>query len=268
MKVFLTGGNGFMGGHFIELLKKQGVEIVAPTRAEWDFTQPWESSDPNVPSRDVPENVDYFVHMGANVHAPKSLVDPEAFVQANVVGTFNALELARKMKPSLFVYISSAEALGGNADGYKTEDEQLRPSNPYAATKGAGELLTYSYFRSFELPAITVRSMNVYSLDQTDETKFVPMVRKAVETGTPLKIHVKDGKPGVRQWCHVNSFVQQLYDLLPVAEPGQTYHIIGEELDNVEIANRIADEIGKPLKVEFIRQSRTHEWRYALQRTR
>lgn len=260
MKVFMTGGTSYIGGHLKTLLEKSGAEVIAPTHAEWDFTKPYEGI--------VPENVDYFIHMGANVHAPKSLIDPGAFVQANVVGTFNALELARVMQPKLFVYMSSAEAVGGNAEGYNDEDAPLKPSNPYAASKGAGELLTYSYFRSFELPAVIVRSMNVYSLDQSDPTKFVPMVKKALETDTPLKIHVKDGKPGARQWCEVSSFVQQLFNLLPVAEPGQTYHIIGEELNNVEIANRIADQLGKSLKVEFVRQSRTHEWRYALQRTK
>jgi dTDP-glucose 4,6-dehydratase len=276
--IVLTGATGFAGRCVVKELEKRkhGPIISLQRKLEsvhgqfcpyvWDFCKPMEEKMSRL-LEDV--EVDYFLHLGSSVHALRSLENPMEFVENNIVGTANVLEVARRMKHlGLFVYMSTAEVLGGRDEGYSLEDDPLLPSNPYSATKAAGELLTMSYHKAFRLPAITVRTMNIIGKDQTDESKFVPMVKKSLLSGETLKIHARNGKPGMRQWIDVGSFTNQFLDLLPSAEPGQTYHIVGEELSNIEIAQRVADEMGIPLKFELIRMPPTHEFRYGLQRTK
>ncbi len=276
--ILLTGGTGFAGRCLIEdILKYTDHDIISLQRTypdttpherivriTWDFREEY----PPLAIHNYLIGLKYFIHLGAEVHALRSLKNPIPFVQANVLGTANVLELARKICPEVFVYVSTAEVLGGRDEGYSLEDDRLMPSNPYAATKAAGELLTYSYFRAFDLPAIIVRSMNLTGEGQTDESKFVPIVKKAIREGKPVKIHSKNGKPGSRQWIDGNNFARQLMELIPQAEFGQIYHIVGEEMTSLQVAQKVADEMGVDLKCDFVRITKTHEHRYALQRTR
>jgi dTDP-glucose 4,6-dehydratase len=259
--LLMTGSTGFCGEAFAKTVsEKTDWQILRLDREFWDLRGPW----PHPAVRQAK----YFVHFAANVQARQSIERPADFIADNILGTFHVLELARAVRPDLFVYISSAEALGGCEVGYLHEGTALRPSNPYAATKGAGELLTYSYFRSYGLPAIIVRTMCVWSMDQSDPTKYVPMVKKALLEGEPLKIHMRYGKPGVRQWIEVNEFAGRLLELLPLAVPGETYHIVGEERDNIQQAQIVADRLGVPLKYEAIEMPATHEFRYAIVSTK
>jgi dTDP-glucose 4,6-dehydratase len=261
MKVFMTGITGFCGNAFAKFVQTEtDWSVEGPHRSHWNLRQPW-------PYKRVPQ-ADYFLHFGANVQARQSLEHPGDFIADNILGTFNALELARAMEPKLFVYISSAEALGGCEEGYLSKDAPLRPSNPYAATKGAGELLAYSYFRSYRLPVIIVRTMCVWGMEQSDPTKFVPIVQSALLKGEPVKLHFKNGKPGRRQWIEVTEFSRRLLDLLPRAIPGETYHIAGEELDNVQMTQLIAERLRVPLGYEAMEMPATHEFRYAIESTK
>jgi len=261
MEILITGGTGFCGRTFATIAREMiDCKVQQIDRDRWDFREAW-------PYAGVPTSK-YFIHFGANVQARQSIDRPGDFVLDNVVGTFNVLQLARAVNPQLFVYISSAEALGGCEEGYLREDAPMRPSNPYAATKGAGELLTYSYFRSYGLPAIIVRTMCVWGMDQTDPTKYVPMVKNALLKGESVKIHTKAGRVGSRQWIEASDFSQRLLELLPKAVPGETYHIVGQELDNIQMAQIVAGRLGIPLKYETVEMPATHEFRYALEPTK
>lgn len=186
----------------------------------------------------------------------------------NTVGTFNVLELAREIRPKLFVYISSAEAMGGCEEGFLPVDAHLRPSNPYAASKAAGELFVETYFRCYGLPTIIVRTQCVWGLDQTDPTKAIPIMRGKLRRHERVNIFTKGGVIGSRQWIDVNIFCEQLLDLLPRAVPGRTYHLVGPELDNLEMAMQLAGFEGVKLKAQFTEISPTHELRYAIEESK
>ena len=112
--------------------------------------------------------------LGAEVLAIRSITDPELFWKTNVLGTFNLLELARAIKPKLFLYTSSAEVVA-NRPGGALETDPLDPPNPYAASKAAGEMLVNSYVKSFGVPAITTRTMNLFG-EKQQNSKFIPVI--------------------------------------------------------------------------------------------
>lgn len=268
--LMMTGATGFAGRAVVNhVLNSTDWRIVSFQREvgifgnerieEWE----WDIREPDNSQAAVSGEA-YFLHLGADVHALRSLIYPESFVRTNVLGTVNVLDLARQANVSIFAYVSTGEVFGGRDEGYSNEDDPFRPSNPYAASKAAGELLVQAYGRSFGLPTLIVRSMNLFSMDQTDPSKFVPIVRNHIESGMTLKIHAQDGKPGVRQWLHVTAFASQLVDLLKKGTVGKSYHLVGEELTSLAVAERVAAEMGKPLKYELVRMPKTHEHRYAL----
>jgi len=212
--------------------------------------------------------VRYVIHAGAEVHGPRSLVNPGLFVQSNVIGTFNMLEVARKIQPETFIYVSSAEALGPAPEGgFSGEDDTLRPTNPYAAAKAAGEMLARAYHRSFGVPVLTVRTMNLFGERQQSE-KFIPAVFHLLIEGKTIPVHVgPDGTPGLRQWLYVGTFADALLYLVQHGETGQSYHVAGEERSNTEIVALLAEYLGVKAKVELVDVSihhPAHTLRYAM----
>lgn len=209
--------------------------------------------------------VDYIIHCGAEVHGLRSLLNPELFVQTNVMGTFNLLEAARVIKPQAFLYLSSAEAVGSVGRPHSlTENAPLRPSNPYSAAKGVGELLCRSYSLSFKVPTIVVRTMNIFG-ERQDVSKFVPMVTKKILRGEEVICHMDaDKHSGSRHWIYVEELVQGMLSLLQKGIAGQTYHIVGPEMSNLTIIRVIELALDKPCNLQFQQPGRSHDMRYSI----
>lgn len=287
--LLLTGAAGFAGSHIVDaVMKGTDWEIIGLDRLSYAGSldrlkeyrgnprlkflfHDFRASFPDSLLERIGE-VDYVIHNGAETHVDRSLVSPEEFVQSNVVGTFHVLEMARKLCMERFIFTSTDEVFGPAPAGvsYK-EDDTLKPSNPYSATKAAGEALAYSYFKSFHLPAITTRTMNMFGEKQHSE-KFVPLVMKKIIRHETVLIHaaIHDGKVvtlGSRNWLHARNQADALLFLLEHGVPGETYHVAGVEFDNLEIAEMVAGFMGFPLKKEFVdavSHRQGHDLRYAL----
>jgi len=157
------------------------------------------------------------------------------------------LEAARKLQPKKFIYISTDEVFGPAREVPYKENDLLRPTNPYAATKASGEFLAYSYFHSFDLPVIISRTMNMFGERQHPE-KFVPMTIRKILRGEEVKIHgtfnnadVKWGwQSGTRNWLHARAQANALVFLLAHGIPGEKYNIAGTEKSNLEVFRIIA----------------------------
>ena len=161
--------------------------------------------------------VDYVIHNGAQSHVVRSFRNPREFVESNIIGTLNMLEAARKMNLKKFIYVSTDEVFGPSSGQDFQETDALRPTNPYAATKAAGEYLAYSYFRSFGVPVIITRTMNMYGERQHIE-KFVPKAIKTILNGDYVKIHAEDNgaeiEVGSRHWLHAREQANALCHLI------------------------------------------------------
>lgn len=271
MRVLITGGAGFAGSHLIEhLLSDSDAEIFSLERVHsypsdrvrhlrHDFNAP-------IPDRILEElgQIEYIIHSGAEVQGRGSVENPEFYVWANVAGTFHLLEAARKLKPKKFIYVSSAEAVGAAPEGVSwNESATLRPSNPYSASKAASEMLCQAYAHSFHVPAVIVRTMNIFGSRQHTD-KFVPMVIKKLLEKQTIELHAVGGKFGSRHYLPVSEFVKALIYLLENGMVGETYHVVGPEIDNRELVATLARALQCAPQIKEIAPGQSHDMRYSI----
>lgn len=273
MKVLLTGATGFLGQYLLlALAKNPELETYTIERLTRRLT--WVESDyqlyhdfrASLPERILKElqGIDYIIHCGAEVHGLRSLENPELFVQSNVTGTLNLLEAARVLAPKKFVYISSAEVVGSAKYPEKLDtDATLRPSNPYAAAKAAGEMLVRSYSLSYGIPQLTIRTMNIFG-ERQDTSKFLPATIKKMLANESVVCHVDGiGISGSRQWIYVRKLAQEITELVTSARIG-VEHLVGPELSNAEIIRLLAFALRWEGEILYQQPGASHDMRYAL----
>ena len=283
MRVLITGGAGFIGAHLVEHIHKNtDWDILVLDRLNYAGSLDrleWCRADKRVKfyfhdiRAALPEQllsrlgrVDYIIHAAAETHVENSLNGPQVFVESNVLGTFNMLEAARRTGVERFVMVSTDEVFGPAPQGvdYK-ESDRLDPSNPYSATKAGAEHLASVWAKCFKMPLITTRTMNNFGERQHPE-KFVPLVLRKVLRGEKISIHHKGEIIGSRKWLHARNHADAILFLLREKKLG-AWHIAGDELNNLELAQRIADTAGKPLEyqlVDFHSSRPGHDLRYSL----
>jgi len=304
-RVLITGGAGFIAHHLIgQILETTDWEVITLDRLDYsgnlnrlhDLMISFDSEvrkrvrvvhhdlkaelNPMV-CREI-GNVDYILHLAAGSHVDRSIEYPLEFVMDNVVGTCNILDFARTQKENLerFIYFSTDEVFGPAPDGIKyKENDRYNSTNPYSASKAGGEELAVAYENTYGLPIYITHTMNVFGERQHPE-KFIPMCIRKVRNEESVTIHSDSTKtiPGSRHYIHAEDVADATMFLL---EHNRTldmsnnsgikcpkFNICGAtELNNLELANLIADAQGKELKYEFMdfHSSRPgHDLRYAL----
>lgn len=288
-RVLITGAAGFIGHHvvakllnetdwritIIDRLDESGnlnrlAEIGAAKNPRVDFV----FHDLRAPINDqlcaqIGEH-DYVLHLAAGTHVDRSISDPMSFVLDNVVATTNMLEFARKVQCDLFLNFSTDEVFGPAPVGtaYK-EDDRYNAGNPYSATKAGAAQMGVAYHNTYGVPVITTHTMNVIGYRQHPE-KMVPMTIAKTDRGEVMTIHANKDKTkaGSRFYIDAQNVADAVQFILENGKVGEKYNIVGEkELDNLQLANLIADAVGKPLKYEMVdfHSSRPgHDLRYAL----
>lgn len=291
-RILLTGGAGFIGSHVCEhLLRNTDWEIVVWDKLTYaangmdrlrdieafdegrvhvltcDFSEPL---SPGV-VKETGE-LSYIVHAGAETHVDRSIEDAEPFIRSNVLGTMRVLDFARRQENlKRFVQFSTDEVYGPALEGQAfREGDPYDSRNPYAATKAAAAELALAYRNTYKVPVICVYPMNCFGERQHPE-KFVPKVVRAVLHGETVPIHASaDCKvPGSRFWIHARNVADAVLFLLrEVLSLPPKCHIAGQaEIDNLTMARRIAELVGKPLyhrMMNFHGSRPGHDLRYAL----
>lgn len=246
-KKILVTGTKFIGSHFVDyILEQTDWEIIVLYRnnkgREHGRVKYWKHDLGN-PLTNQFLKLDYIIHMAAETYVDDSLVDCIPFVKSNVLGTANLLEWIKKYYPTTPTCVfSSDEVMGPAPEGIDfKENDQRKPSNPYSATKGAAELLAYSFAHSFNLPIFVVRCMNVYGTGQAPQ-KFIPKVIEALRKGEKITLHGTDKKNvASRHWVHAKDCADAVLFLLYKAKPKEIYHITGEERSVYYLAEKIFD---------------------------
>jgi len=280
MKLFVTGGAGFIGSNFIRhvLGMRRDFAVVNYDKLTYagNLTN-LESvaSNPNyqfvkgdicdaASVEGAMRGCDAVIHFAAESHVDRSIYEPAPVIQTNVTGTFVLLEVARKVSVSRFVHVSTDEVYGDiPADTFADETFPLQPSSPYSASKAASDLLVRSYVRTYKFPAVLTRSSNNYGPYQFPE-KFVPLMITNALSDKALPVY-GDGKQQ-RDWLHVEDNCRGILSVLEKGKIGEVYNIGGLDLEeNLTLVRRILNLIGKPENlVSYVQDRPGHDRRYAL----
>jgi len=277
MKILITGGAGFIGSNFVHYMLQQHPrdQIVVLDKLTYagkldnlkTAMKKIEFIKGDICNRKLVEKVasgiDVIINFAAESHVDRSIAKPEPFLTTNVLGTQVLLEAARRFDHEKFIQISTDEVYGSVAKGSFREDDVLRPSSPYAASKAAADMLTHSYFVTYGLPALITRSTNNFGPYQHPE-KLIPKLIINAITGKPLPIY-GDGK-NVRDWLYVVDNCKAIDLVLRKGKGGEVYNVgAGNEKMNLEIAGFILKELGKPKSViKFANDRPGHDLRYSL----
>lgn len=305
-RVLLTGAGGFLGAHLLtHLLATTDWDVVATDSfrhrgktdriAEVLAVDAWQSRRVSVLTHDltVPfseqavativgndgAGVDHIFHVASESHVDRSISDPVPFVTNNVAITLTVLELARRLRPTTVVQVSTDEVYGPAADGTAhAEWSTILPSNPYSASKAAQEAIGFSYWRTFGVPLVVVNAMNLIG-ERQDVEKFVPLLISGISRRVEVEIHGAPGAVGSRFYLHARNLADAIIFLARRGAPAvytpdgavdrpDRFNVVGErEIDNLALAELVATAVGRPLRYRFRDFHATrpgHDRRYAL----
>ncbi len=280
MKLFVTGGAGFIGSNFIRHVLSPGkdhqvVNFDKLTYAgnltnlkgiadspSYSFVK-GDICDPLAVEAAM-HGCEAVVHFAAESHVDRSIYEPAPAIATNVTGTFILLQIARKLKVQRFVHISTDEVYGDMPPGaFADENSPLQPSSPYSASKAASDLLVRSYVRTYGFPGIITRSSNNYGPYQFPE-KFLPLMITNALDDKSLPIY-GDGKQQ-RDWLHVEDNCRGVLAVLENGKIGEVYNIGGLDIEeNIDLARRLLALIGKTdALLSYVKDRPGHDRRYAL----
>jgi dTDP-glucose 4,6-dehydratase len=210
------------------------------------------------------EAAEYVVHFAAETHVDRSIMAAGDFIKTDVEGSFVLLEAARR-NPKLrrFVQISTDEVYGSVPDGSSVETDELRPRNPYAASKAGADRLAYSYWATHDVPVIVTRASNNYGPYQFPE-KIIPLFVTNLADNIPVPLYGDGGN--VRDWLHVLDHCRALDLLMHTGVNGEVYNIGGgNEVKNVDLTHLILKYAGKgPELIKPVADRKGHDRRYSL----
>jgi dTDP-glucose 4,6-dehydratase len=276
--VLVTGGAGFIGSHLVDaLLARPGTRVTVLDRLSAGGSRlnlAYHDGDPRLrfvlgDVNDAPlvaelvSGTDALVHAAAEAHVDRSIEDPRAFFQSNLMGTHTVLEAVRtRGRRMLMVSTDEVYGPGDPGGGLFEEDHALRPGSPYAASKAAADLLCQSYVTTYGADVTVVRGTNAYGPRQIE--RVVPTYAVCALEGRPVPVY-GDGMQR-REFLHVGDWVRGAIEVLERGEPGVVYNIgAGHELDNLELAGRICELAGAdPSLITFVPDRPGHDFRYGV----
>ncbi len=280
MKLFVTGGAGFIGSNFVRLmLTRPGAEILnfdclsyagnlenlkeVENHPRYRFVRA-DITDAQQVDGCLASGFDAIVNFAAETHVDRSIVDSSAFVRTNVLGVQVLLEAARKHRVGRFLQVSTDEVYGALGEsGSFTEQNPLAPNSPYAASKAAADLLVRAYFKTYGLDTVITRCSNNYGPYQFPEKLIPVMILNAMED-RPLPVY-GDGLY-TRDWIHTEDHCRAIELVLQRGRPGGVYNIgSNQEMRNIDLVKRILDILAKPHSlIEHVTDRPGHDRRYAI----
>ncbi|MGE8077601.1 dTDP-glucose 4,6-dehydratase [Peribacillus loiseleuriae] len=287
-KILVTGGAGFIGGHFVQRLinkypdyhiynldlltyagdlsKHKNIE----KKENYHFIKMDITDCKAIMALFAKEKFDFVVHFAAESHVDRSITDPEIFVRTNVLGTQILLHAAHQHKLSKFVHVSTDEVYGEldfDSTTYFTEESKLLPNSPYSASKASSDLLVRAYHETFGLPINITRCSNNYGPFQFPE-KLIPLTISRVEHKQKVPVY-GDGK-NIRDWLHVFDHCSAIDLVMHEGVNGEIYNVGGHnERTTLEVVKTIIHKLGKSESlIEFVKDRKGHDKRYAINPTK
>jgi dTDP-glucose 4,6-dehydratase len=277
MRVVVTGGAGFIGSAFINhLLDNFKCDVLCVDKLTYAGCRENIKHNVSFLQKDICDvtiedigEFDYMVHFAAESHVDNSIANGLPFVRTNVEGTFNLLEISRKNKNlKKFIHISTDEVYGDMDEHFSInhiakEEDDLKPSSYYSATKAASDMLLLSANRTYGLPYLITRTCNNFGEHQFEE-KFLPTIARSIKEDKPIPVY-GDGKQ-VREWMYVYDNVKVICDLMfDDTVVNQVMNIgTGFRVTNLDIINKIASILNKEVQINHVEDRLGHDRKYGL----
>ena len=278
MKLLVCGGYGFIGSSFIknhitnfpndEIINIDNLSIGS-NKLNLSEINNENYSFVNVDIKNfnkiekISADVDIIINFAAETHVDRSIANPKPFLETNIMGTYSLLEITRKFNKK-FIHVSTDEIYGDleNKDSFK-ENDILKPSNPYSASKAAADLLVGSYQRTYGIDSIITRCTNNFGPNQFPE-KLIP--KTIIRATQNLKIPLYGDGNQIRSWIHVIDHVSAIDALISKGESGEIYNITAwNEISNKNIVEKILKIMKKSSDlIEFVPDRPGHDKHYSI----
>jgi dTDP-glucose 4,6-dehydratase len=297
-KILITGGAGFIGSHVIRLFVNKYpdyaiVNLDALTYAgnlenlrdienapNYSFVKGDITNESFINQLFTDHSFDAVIHLAAESHVDRSILDPLSFVKTNVIGTAVLLNAAKQswqnMEGKLFYHVSTDEVYGSLGEtGFFTEETSYDPRSPYSASKASSDHLVSAYFHTYGLPMVISNCSNNYGSHQFPE-KLLPLMINNIVHSKPLPVYGKG--ENVRDWLWVNDHARAIDVIFHQGRLGETYNIGGfNEWKNIDIVHLLCSIMDKKLGradgesaklITYVKDRAGHDMRYAIDATK
>jgi dTDP-glucose 4,6-dehydratase len=278
-KFIVTGGAGFIGSNFVRLFLREHPDYSVTVLDKLTYAGNLENlkdlegeprlrfvkgdiCDAKLVDQLAAEH-DCILNFAAESHVDRSLLEPGAFIQTDVYGTWMLLEAAKKHGHERFLQVSTDEVYGHVDEGASKESDPLQPRSPYSASKAGGEMQVWAYRESFDLPVVISRGSNNYGPFQYPE-KIIPLfITNAIDD---LRLPIYGSGQALRDYIHVEDHCRGIDIVLHRGVDGETYNIgAGGQTSGVEVADLVLEALGKPASLkEHVQDRLGHDYRYCL----
>ncbi|RLD63208.1 MAG: dTDP-glucose 4,6-dehydratase [Bacteroidetes bacterium] len=293
--ILITGGAGFIGSHVVRLFVNKYSDYKVVNLDKLTYAGNLE----NLSDIDKKENYQFVkgditdskfidtlfqeyqfdgvIHLAAESHVDRSILNPMEFINTNIIGTVNLLNAARNIwkenaKDNLFYHISTDEVYGAlGSEGLFTEETSYDPKSPYSASKASSDHLVRAYFNTYKLPVVISNCSNNYGPNQFPE-KLIPLAINNIKNSKPIPIYGKG--ENIRDWLYVEDHAKAIDIIFHKGEVGHTYNIGGNnEWTNIDLIHQLCKIMDNRLKREpgtseklitFVKDRAGHDLRYAI----
>lgn len=297
-KILITGGAGFIGSHVVRLFAKKYPDYMivnldaltyagnlenlkdVETLPNCSFVKGDITDEAFIDQLFAKEHFDAVIHLAAESHVDRSIMDPLSFVKTNILGTAVLLNAARKywkeMNGKLFYHVSTDEVYGSLGEsGFFTEKTPYDPHSPYSASKASSDHLVKAYYDTYGLPVVISNCSNNYGSHQFPE-KLLPLMINNIVHSKPLPVYGKGDN--VRDWLWVEDHARAIDVIFHKGKLGETYNIGGfNEWKNLDIVHLLCKIMDKKLNraegesaklITFVKDRAGHDKRYAIDATK
>jgi dTDP-glucose 4,6-dehydratase len=276
--VYITGCLGFIGVHVTRACLEKGWFVIGVDKMtyasnesflpEFEKYSNFKFIESDINDLDMLYDCDYFINTAAETHVDNSIERSDHFVKSNINGVHHILKLINEKpnhKMPVLLHFSTDEVYGDILEGFHSEQDLLKPSNPYSATKAAADMLVLAWARTHKVPFVIVRPTNNYGIGQYVE-KLIPKSVKYLSIGKKIDLH-NNGTP-VRTWLHASDTANAVIKIIEAGVTNEIFNISGNyEEKNIEVVRKIiklfnGDENITPYLTDAVRPGQ--DLRYAI----